>query len=103
MRAAELRMPELGTFVAASSTRACDAIVPKFASSELMSARAHALSLERETLLQLYFKARRSGKLAEAGPLPENTEPPQPTQAAQKQRIIKIDGAETTQSGRINR
>ena len=55
----KLRMPELGTFIAANSTRACNVVVPKFATLELMVVRAHALSLERETLLKPYFKARR--------------------------------------------
>ena len=92
-----LRMPESKTFVAASSKPACDAVVPKFASSGWMVVRAHAFSLERETLLKLYFKAHRAEKLAKYNPLPENYEPPRPTQAAPKQRMIEIDGAETIQ------
>ena len=92
-----LRMSESKIFVAASSNSACDAVVPKFASLGLMVVRAHALSLERETLLRPHFKARRCGKLAEADPLPENYEPIQPTQAAPKQRTIEIDGAEMIQ------
>ena len=66
-----LRMPESKTFAAAGSNNACDAVVPKFASSGLMVVRAHALSLERKTLLKPYFKARRCGKLAEVDPLSE--------------------------------
>ena len=53
-----LRMPESKTFVAVGSNSACDAVVPKFASSELIVVRVHTLSLERETLLKAYFKAR---------------------------------------------
>ena len=49
------RDPEAKTFVAASSNSACDAVVPKFTGSKLMVVRAHALSLERDTLLQPYF------------------------------------------------
>ena len=55
----KLRMPESETFVVASSTRACDVVIPKFANSEVMVVRAHALSLECEMLLKPYFKARR--------------------------------------------
>ena len=57
-------------------------VVPEFTTSDLMVVRAHALSLEPET--SLLFKARRSGKLAEIGPLPESRMRTEPSQAVLK-------------------
>ena len=65
-----LRMPDSKTFVAASSNSACNAVVPKFATWDLMVVRAHSLSLERATLMKPYFEARRKGKLGEPDPVP---------------------------------
>ena len=80
----KLRLPGSKTFVATHSYSACDAVIPKFAKSELMVVRAHALDTERRSLLEPYFKAKRSGKLAEADPLPEDYEPPVPAQPKPK-------------------
>lgn len=52
-------MSESKTFIAASSNSACNAVVPKFVDFELIVVRARAISLERETLMKPYFKARR--------------------------------------------
>lgn len=65
------RTPGSKTFVCACSNSTCDAIVPKFAKSNLMVVRAHPLSLERAHLLQPYFENQRAGILADADPLPD--------------------------------
>ena len=93
------RVPGSKTFVGCSSNSACDAVVPKFANSELMIVRAHALSLERETLLEGYFSKQRSGKLREADPLPDDYVPPVRSQPAQ--RAINAEGAETIEAGPV--
>ena len=95
----KLRMPASKTFVAASSDSACDAVIPKFATSDLMVVRAHALSLERETLLKAYFKARRQGKLSEADPVPEGYQRSQAPQAKPKNQTMEIDELEIIQRG----
>ena len=49
-----------------------------------MIVRAYSLSLERDTILKPYFKARREGKIAVADPLPVDYERPEATQAVSK-------------------
>ena len=91
----KIRSPTSKTFVAASSRSACDAVVPKFANTELMVVRAHGLSVERESLHQPYFEAQRTGKLAKGGALPADYEPPVRSQPGQKQQKNDIEGAES--------
>ena len=88
-------MSESDTFVAASSNSVYDAVVPKFATSELIIVRAHSLSLERGTLLKPYFKARREGKLATADPLSKDCKRSESTQAVSKQRIVEVQRHES--------
>ena len=88
-------MSESDTFVAASSNSVYDAVVPKFATSELIIVRAHSLSLERDTLLKPYFKVRREGKLATADPLSEDCKRSESTQAVSKQRIVEVQRPES--------
>ena len=65
--------------------------------TELMVIRAHALSLEPETLLHPYFKARLSGKLVDADRLSKTRKLLQPIQTAPKQRTSETDGSEIIQ------
>ena len=85
------------TFVACSSNSACDAVVPKLKNSNLMVVRAHALSLEWETLLKDYHAKQRSGKLHKADPLPDDYVPPVRPQKVQP--ALEIEGAEMMQGG----
>ncbi len=86
--------PDSKSFVTASSNSACDAVVPKFQQTELMVVRAHALSLERETLLEPYFERQRAGILGEADPLPDDYQPPVDPKAARRPVKISIEGGE---------
>ena len=74
----KLRMPDSKTSVAASSNSACDAVISKF---NLIVVRAHSLSLERETLLKLYFKLRWEGKLVISNSLSKDCTRLEPIQA----------------------
>ena len=94
-----LRVPKSKTFIACSSNSACDAVVPKFTSgkSKLMVARAHGMSLERESMLKDYHRKQRTGKLREADPLPEDYEPPVVKRKVQQE--ASTEDAETTEEG----
>ena len=92
----KLRMPESKTFVAASSNSACDAVVLNFATSDLMVVRAHALSLERETLMQPYFKAKRKRKVAEVESLSEGYERQGSTQAVLEKPTVEVEESQST-------
>ena len=95
-----LRVPKSKTFIACSSNSACDAVVPKFMStnSKLMIVRAHGMSLERESLLHEYH-VKRNGKLREADPLPEDYETPVVVQKIQQE--VSTEDAETIEEGTI--
>ena len=86
--------PDSKSFVTASSNSACDAVVPKFQQTELMVVRAHALSLEPETLLEPYFERQRAGILGEADPLPDDYQPLVDPKAARKPEKISVEGGE---------
>ncbi len=86
--------PDSKIFVTASSNSACDAVVPKFQQTELMVVRAHALSLERETLLEPYFERQRAGILGKADRLPDDYQPPVDPKAARKPVKISVEGGE---------
>ncbi|CAF9924435.1 MAG: hypothetical protein ALECFALPRED_002760 [Alectoria fallacina] len=92
-----VRVPGSQTFVACSSNSACDAVVPKFTNSNLMVVRAHALSLERKTLLKDYHAKQRSGELRKADPLPDDYVPPVRPQKVQP--ALEVEGAEMIQGG----
>ena len=83
------------TFVAASPKSAYNAVVPKIAHTKLMMVRAHGLSVERKSLLQPYFEAQRTKKIAKADALPADCESPVRSQPPQKRTRYEIEGAES--------
>ena len=87
----ELLVPESKTFVAASSNSACDAVVLKFAASDLIVVRAYALCLEREMLMKPYFVAKRKEILVGAGPLPDIHERSESTYVVLRQRTVEFE------------